>query len=1510
MIRSDTRQRALAVLLAIVTLTSSITAGVVFAAGPAAAHDDHTAGGGTDGSNEWATDSDAFRKETVLSGLQRPTETVFLPDGRMLVIQQGGEILIDDPDTNGGAETYLDLKNVDSIESQRERGLLGIALAPDFQQSGEFYLYYTRLANPNAEEKVDTDPRNVLAKFEHVENGGGTASRGEPAGESIEDAILWRNEIRAGNSIVCCHFGGGLDVGPDGKIYITTGDEFQGWRAQDLSVPDGKVIRLNQDGSIPQDNPYANDGDPETLGEIWASGLRNPYRAKFAPNGNFYIGEVGGNKEPESQEDINIGQKGANYGWPDCEGMCEDPSYTDPLYTYSHGESGFRPGAAVTVGPVYTGDAYPDEYDNVLFYSDYNDGWIKYLTLNDDGTEVGASYNFARQAGAIVSMTTGPDGALYGTNYIGQTGEGSIIRYVYEGTDADTVPSIDSTSVTPQSGAAPLDVTFEASASDPDGDDLTYTWYFGDGTSAEGASVTHTYENAGSYDAYVEVTDGNATVESDTTTVSAGGAPNVEITSPADGSTFRAGESIDVTANVTDPEDGELSGDAIEWSVRLAHNAHIHPDSTPTGESFTFDVPTTGHPTTGDVGYTISVTATDSDGLQTTESVEIRPEEVDVTLRTEPDGVPVDVEGSPESTDGGYTFDTVIGYEHSLSAPQSVCRQGTTYEFANWSDGDTDRTRTYTVPDADATLTARYEAAGSCEGLPQSGLVGHYEADAGVTTNGSAVTGWTDASGNGNDLDAAGAPQFVAGGADGAAAVAFDGEDDVLRRTGLTGFPAGGENRTMFLVANYTDNGGGFGGAAYGAAASNRAFGLVVDDEGMLTVQGFGGGNDFPADRRGLGAGWLTQSVVYEDGQFTQYANGQQLNSGTHQFQTNPKRFVVGGEITPPPYTEMQVSAVLVYDRALSETERRQVQNYLAAKYVGTDGANEPPRLDDISVTYTGGQKVVDVTSRATDDGDVDASSVRVVEGPTNGTVTNPGNGSVTYTTTNANATGDAFTVAISDANGSESAPATVDLTYQISEANAPPTANDDAATVTAGESVEIPVTANDGDADGAVDDASVTVVDGPAAGEVTTNGDGTVTYTHTGDGATTDSFTYEVADGDGAVSNVATVEVTVEAAAPADDGTPETRDDYASVDPGGEVTVDVLANDSANVDAETLRIDGDGEFGTATVTNGELVYRHDGGATGDDLIEYTVADESGNRSAPTFVFVDVNESTAPVPDDGGSDGSDDSSGDGDNENDSSNDGGNGNDGDDSNGGGSNPPANPGGGGGGDDDDDDDRPSRQSSPSGSSGSSGSVPSADEEAAFRVSNLTLSATNVGVGERVNASADVGNVGDANGTTTVELAVGNGTVASRNVTLDAGANATLAFSHAFDAAGTYELRIGNRSAGTVTVVDANRTNGSAGGDDAGTVTAGSGDDETTDGDESGVTDGGETGDSATTADGGSDAAAGADTPPEASDDESQLTSETGTGTSTGTPGFGVVVAVFSMLLAATLARRRHD
>ncbi|SFR67880.1 PQQ-dependent sugar dehydrogenase [Halogeometricum limi] len=1406
MIRSENERKGLVILLAFVTLTSSITAGVAFVAGPTAAHGDHQDGGGTDGSNDWATDSESFRKETVMSGLSEPTETVFLPDGRMLVIQKGGEILINDPDTNGGSETYLDLNQIDSIESERERGLLGIALANDFQQSGEFYLYYSRLDNPDAAEKQNAEPENVLAKFTHRENDGGTTSRADPASREV----LWRNEIRAGSSIVCCHLGGGLDVGPDGKIYITTGDEFQGERAQDLSVPDGKVIRLNADGSIPQDNPYADDGDPETLGEIWASGLRNPYRAKFADNGELYIGEVGGNVEPSSQEDIHLGRKGANYGWPNCEGMCDNPDYDDPIYTYSHGESGGREGAAVTVGPLYNGDMYPAEYDDVLFYSDYNDGWVKYLTTTDGGTEVEQSYNFDQRAGAIVSMTVGPDGALYGTNYIDQTGQGSVIRYVYE--DENKAPSVDSTSVTPKTGEAPLDVTFEAAASDPEGDELTYTWHFGDGTTAQGSTATHTYEQSGSYDAYVEVSDGNSAVESDTTTVTAGTAPEITIESPTEGSTFRAGERIDVSATVTDAEDGQLSGDSIEWNVYLDHNAHTHPDVTRTGDSFTFDAPTTGHPTTGDVGYEFTVTATDSDGLQTRETVEIRPEEVDITLNSQPEGIAVNLEGQPrQTTNGGYTFDTVIGYEHSVSASQSVCRDGTRYEFTGWSDDRTDRTRTYVVPDADATLTAQYETAGSCD------VVAQYEADTGVQTDADGVTTWADTSGNGNDLTARGAPQFDADAGNGSGAIVLDGQDDALAIDGATGLPQGDSDRTMFVVANYRSEG--FGGAAYGSAAQNRAFGLAVDNDGKLAVQGWGGNYDQVSSKQGTGAGWVVQNVVYEDGTFTHYANGEQIDTGAHGFNTQGDKLVVGEELNGGENVAMDVSAVVIYDRALSDQERREVETYLRQKYVGDTSAEEN---------------------------------------------------------------------------------------------RAPETAADDV-TVAAGESIDVSVLANDEDPDGELDPSSVTIVDQPQAGTATANADGTVTYEHDGSEATSDSFTYTVSDRDGATSDVQTVSVTVEQPETANpsDGTPETADDEVEITAGETVTHDVLANDPAqNLDPATLEIvSGDADFGTATANaNGTITYQHDGSATGRDVVEYRVEDENGNTSNATQFTVLSSEGTGPAPgDDSGSgdDGGDtNTGGNDDGTNTGGNDGGTntgGND-DDTNTGGNDDDTNTGGNDGGDDNQ---QPSQPSSPSSGSGGSGSVPPAedDDKASFELSNATLSTRNVTVGEPVDVSATVGNVGDADGETTMNLTVGNSTVDSRELALEANANTTVSFTYAFERAGTYELSVGNQSLGTVTVQETAQSENTTDGDgqSAGTETedAESGD---------GVSDGDEA-ETTTT-----DAPTGATTATEdVTETETASATESGetTGTSTNTPGFGALVTLLSLSLAAAmLARRRID
>ncbi|WP_217642685.1 PQQ-dependent sugar dehydrogenase, partial [Halogeometricum limi] len=1010
---TPTPRKLLAVLLTLVTFTSAVTAGVTFWTDPVAAHGDHQDGGGAEGTNQWATDSNAFRVETVVSGLQFPTEAVFLPDGRMLVIEQGGRVVIYDP-SSGRQGIYLQLSDVDS---DRERGLIGITLDPNFEQNGYLYLYYAR----------QSQPENVLSRFTHDQRSGGVTSR---AGS---ERVLWRNEIRVGKSRVCCHFGGGLDIGSDGKIYLTTGDEFQGSRAQDLSVPDGKVIRLNRDGSIPGDNPYASDGDPNTLGEIWASGLRNPYRATVDDaTGRLYIGEVGGNVEPSSQEDIHLGRKGANYGWPNCEGMCSNAAYDDPIYTYSHGESGGREGAAVTVGPVYRGGMYPAEYNGALFYSDYNDGWIKYLVLRSDGT-VRASYNFEPNAGAVVASTVGPDGALYTVNYAA----GQVRRYVYDG-GGNAAPVVQSATGTPTGGSPPLTVDFSASATDADGDALTYAWRFGDGDTATGRQVSHTYRNSGTYDAVVEVSDGSVTVQSQPIEIRVGSGPSAEITAPADGSTFRAGDTLTVRGSATDPDDGQLTGSSLQWNVRFTHNEHFHPEFETTGESFSFEVPTTGHAFTGNTGYEITLTATDSDGITATDAVRLVPEEVDVTLRTDPDGLGVTLDQIPRSTaGGGYTFDSAIGFEHDVEAPVSVCQAGTTYEFVRWSDG-ANRVRTLTVPAADVTLTAEYAAAGACDVRTTNGLVAQYDADTGVRTGANGVTQWVDQSGNGNDLTAVGAPQYIADGANGAGAVRFDGQDDELVRTAATtGLPAGSSDRTVFVVANYRATSG-FGGFAYGTPARNRAFGLVVSDTGALTLQGWGRANDFQSGTAGVGAGWLVQSVVYGNGQFTHYANGQQIDAGSHTFATTTERIVLGAELNGNDHVDMDVAAVYVYDGALSDTERRQVEAALTARYLdgaggGTGGTTDaPPVASDDSITVDPGASVdVAVLGNDADDVGLDASSVRVVTGPSSGTATANADGTVTYRHDGSATTGDSFTYRVSDTAGQESNTARVSVTVR-----------------------------------------------------------------------------------------------------------------------------------------------------------------------------------------------------------------------------------------------------------------------------------------------------------------------------------------------------------------------------------------------------------------------------------------------------------------------------------------------
>ena len=258
------------------------------------------------------------------------------------------------------------------------------------------------------------------------------------------------------------------------------------------------------------------------------------------------------------------------------------------------------------------------------------------------------------------------------------------------------------------------------------------------------------------------------------------------------------------------------------------------------------------------------------------------------------------------------------------------------------------------------------------------------EADAGVAENGGTVAAWTDLSGNGNSLTSQGDPQLVLSATpSGQPAVAFDGVSDRLERSsGFDGLPAGNADRTMIVVARYSSTG--WGGVAYGADSCGETFGLVIDSGGDLAVQRWC--NDYNTSIPGMGMGWGMQSAVLDGASLTQYYNGELIGStSSASFDTVIERFVIGAEIDASPYLDMDVAAVLVYDRALSDGERAEAEAYLQGKYFDSPPSNEGPTASftasctNLSCTFTDGSSDADGTidARAWAFGDGGTSAAR-----------------------------------------------------------------------------------------------------------------------------------------------------------------------------------------------------------------------------------------------------------------------------------------------------------------------------------------------------------------------------------------------------------------------------------------------------------------------------------------------------------------------------------------------------
>ncbi|MGB3191803.1 MAG: LamG-like jellyroll fold domain-containing protein, partial [Limnoraphis sp.] len=205
------------------------------------------------------------------------------------------------------------------------------------------------------------------------------------------------------------------------------------------------------------------------------------------------------------------------------------------------------------------------------------------------------------------------------------------------------------------------------------------------------------------------------------------------------------------------------------------------------------------------------------------------------------------------------------------------------------------------------------------------------DANNGVTTNNGVVTGWADQSASGNDLTGFGDPTLVTNGLNGQNYINLDGDGDQLERdSNLNNLPSGNADRTVFMVAKY--DGIGYGGFAYGKNFTNEAFGLLVKNDGDLMVQAWGK-NDADSNVDGTGVGWLTQSAVLQAGTLNHYKDGTVIDSRTRTYNTLLDKIVLGSEIDGSPFVDMDVAEILVFDRALSEAEQTQVNNYLQQKY-------------------------------------------------------------------------------------------------------------------------------------------------------------------------------------------------------------------------------------------------------------------------------------------------------------------------------------------------------------------------------------------------------------------------------------------------------------------------------------------------------------------------------------------------------------------------------------------------
>jgi glucose/arabinose dehydrogenase/PKD repeat protein len=642
---------------------------------------------------------DGFGQRTVAQ-VTEPRALDFMPDGRMLVTSKPGRLYVVD---GGNGSLALDLGS--RVCSGSERGLLGVAVDPDFREAGRkhVFLYYTFDRSGDCSQAVNRVSRFTVS--------GNTV---EPGSERI---LLNNIPSPAGN-----HNGGDVKFGKDKLLYVGVGDggcdyagdsgcQGQNDAARDRNSALGKILRIRRDGGIPTSNPYTgtNSGRCNLTGgtasgnncqETFARGFRNPFRMAFdadAAGTKFRVNDVG----QDGWEEIDQARAGADYGWNHCEGRHDNPSragavdcsganYTAPVHEYSH-DSGCE---SITGGAFVPDGFWPASYDRAYLFGDFVCHRIFKLTPQTGGGFKRELFAGGPETAGPIAMEFGPygtaDRALYYTTF--ENG-GEVRRIAY--TTGNLAPVADADTSGPNFGSS-LTMGFDSSGSrDPDGDTpLTYAWDFGDGSApieTPDPTVNHTFPKSGKFTVRLTVRDqlGKASAV-DTIAVYPGNTPpSPMIITPTAGTAFRVGQSFTATGSVVDAEDDgdgvAATASRLSWEVRRYHDGnHFHPWSA--GASFVAPAPEALYATDPRENYLqIRLTATDSLGLSRTVSRKLAPRTVDVRFETGPVNLELGVNGYTFRAPGVFT--SWEGYGLNVAAGRQRDGSGRVWVFDRWPDG-------------------------------------------------------------------------------------------------------------------------------------------------------------------------------------------------------------------------------------------------------------------------------------------------------------------------------------------------------------------------------------------------------------------------------------------------------------------------------------------------------------------------------------------------------------------------------------------------------------------------------------------------------------------------------------------------------------------------------------------------------------------------------------------------------------------------------------------------------